>query len=232
MNRLFTLVLILFLTIPTMAQRGDVVLCEGFYSPWLDDGWDVGGDEWVVWYLSNTSNAGSKAHEVQMVPDYNFNGTALLSSPFVELDQYDYIMLQFNHSLEVYDGAQKGVIGIGISQDQEHWESIWSDTVTHGILQCQYLLTFDMEPWSNKSNYFCFYYTGDGSCVRNWFLDNVVIFADKKDKYGRIGYDDDSGFVAALSKITSLFGGKEKNMFTRQKRSRNKFSKIVNGNRL
>jgi hypothetical protein len=156
----------------------------------------------------------------------------LLSSPFIELEQYDYIMLQFNHSLDVYDGAQQGVIGIGISQDQENWESIWSDTITQGILQSQYLLTFDMEPWTHKSNYFCFYYTGDGSCVRNWFLDSIIIFADKKDKYGRIGYDDESGFVAAWSKITSLFSGKEKNMFTRQKRSRNKFSKIVNGNRL
>lgn len=232
MNRLFSLLFATFLTLPLLAQRGDVVLCEGFYNPWLDGGWDVGGDEWVVWYLSNTSNAGSKAHEVQMVTDYNFNGTALLSSPFVKLDQYDYIMVQFNHSLETYDVGREGVIGIGISQDQEHWESIWSDTITHGILQSQYLLTFDMEPWDNKSNYFCFYYTGDGSCVKNWFLDSIIIFADNKDKYGRIGYDDESGFVAAWSKITSLFSGKEKNMFTKQKRSRNKFSKIVNGNRL
>ena len=215
-----------------MAQRGDVVLCEGFYNPWLNEGWDVGGDDWVVWYISNTSHAGSKAHEMQMYPDYNFNGTTLLSSPFVELDKYDSIMLQFNHSVETYDVGRKGVIGIGISQDQEHWESIWSDTITQSILQSQYLLTFDMEPWNNKSNYFCFYYTGDGSCVRNWFIDSIIIFADKKDKYGRIGYDDESGFIAGLSKITSLFGGKEKNMFTKQRRSRNKFAKIVNGNRL
>jgi hypothetical protein len=231
-KRFVPILLFFILAVPAMAQRGDVVLCEGFYSPWLNEGWDVGGDEWVVWYISNTSYAGSKAHEMQMYPDYNFNGTTLLSSPFVELDKYDYIMLQFNHSVETYDVGRKGVIGIGISQDQEHWESIWSDTITQSILQSQYLLTFDMEPWNNKSNYFCFYYTGDGSCVRNWFLDSIIIFADKKDKYGRIGYDDESGFIAGLSKITSLFGGKEKNMFTKQRRSRNKFAKIVNGNRL
>lgn len=215
-----------------MAQRGDVVLCEGFYSPWLDNGWNVGGDEWVVWYLSNTSNAGSKAHEVQMVPDYNFNGTAMLTSPFVELEKYDYIMLQFNHCLETYDVGRTGVIGIGISNDSVHWESIWSDTVSQNILQSQYLLTFDMEPWNTKSNYFCFYYTGDGSCVKNWFLDSIIIFADKKDKYGRIPDDrDETGFIASKS-YSSRLGGRAKNMFSRQRRSRNKFSKIVYGNRL
>lgn len=214
-----------------MAQRGDVVLCEGFYRPCLNEGWDIGGDDWVIWYLSNTSYAGCKAHELQMFPDNNFNGTTLLSSPFVNLDKYEYIMIQFNQCLEVYDVGREGVIGIGISQDQENWESIWSDTITHGIMQSQYLLTFDMEPWNSKSNYFCFYYTGDGNCVKNWTLDSIIIYADKKDKYGRIGYEDESGFIAALSKITSLFSGKEKNMFTKQRRSRNKFSKIVNGNR-
>lgn len=230
-NRLFTLVLILFLTIPTMAQRGDVVLCEGFYSPWLDEGWDVGGDDWVVWYISNTANAGNKAHEMQMYPDYNFNGTTMLTSPLVELDQYDYIMVQFNHSVEMYDTSHKGVIGIGISQDNENWESIWTDTITQSILQSKYLLTFDMEPWSNKSNHFCFFYSGDGSCVRNWFLDNIIIFADKKDKYGRMDEEDETGFVAALSYLSKA-GERAKNMFSKQGRSKNKFSKIVYGNRL
>ena len=72
----------------------------------------------------------------------------------------------------------------------------------------------------------------DGPVLIDIPYDSIIIFADKKDKYGRIDYDDESGFVVAWSKITSLFNGKEKNMFTRQKRSRNKFSKIVNGNRL
>lgn len=215
-----------------MGQRGDVVLCEGFYSPWLDEGWGVGGDEWVVWYLSNTSNAGSKAHEVQMATDYNFNGTAMLTSPMVMLDEYDYIMVQFNHSLETYNTGREGVIGIGISNDNENWESIWTDTISQSILQSQYLLTFDMETWSNKSNHFCFFYSGDGSCAKNWFLDSIIIFADKKDKYGRIPDDhDETGFIASKSYSTRS-GGRAKNMFSRQRRSRNKFSKIVYGNRL
>lgn len=219
------------LAVPMMAQTGDVVLCEGFYSPWLDEGWNVGGDDWVVWYISNTANAGNKAHEMQMYPDYNFNGTTMLTSPLVKLDQYDYIMVQFNHSVEVYDTSHTGVIGIGISQDNENWESIWTDTITQSILQSKYLLTFDMEPWGNKSNYFCFFYSGDGSCVKNWFLDNIIIFADKKDKYGRITDQDETGFVAALSYLSKV-GQKAKNMFTKQGRSRNKFAKIVYGNRL
>ena len=217
--------------LPVTAQTGDVVLCEGFYSPWLEEGWDVSGDGWVVWYLSNSANAGNKAHEMQMYPDYNFNGTTMLTSPRVELDRYDYIMVQFNHCVEAYDNSHKGVIGIGISQDNEHWESIWTDTITESILQSRYLLTFDLEPWSNKSNHFCFFYSGDGSCVKNWYLDNIIIFADKKDKYGRITEHDETGFVAALSYLTQV-GHKAKNMFTRQGRSRNKFAKIVYGNRL
>lgn len=221
----------MLLAFPLMAQRGDVVLCEGFYSPWLNEGWDVGGDDWVVWYISNTAHAGNKAHEMQMYPDYNFNGTTMLTSPLVNLDPYDYIMVQFNHSVEVYDTSHTGVIGIGISHDNEHWESIWTDTITQSILQSRYLLTFDMEPWNTKSNHFCFFYSGDGSCVKNWFLDNIIIFADKKDKYGRITEEDETGFVAALSYLNKV-GERAKNMFSKQRRSKNKFAKIVYGNRL
>ena len=231
MKRLLTILLLINLAMPLMAQTGDVVLCEGFYSPWLNEGWDVGGDDWVVWYISNTANAGNKAHEMQMYPDYNFNGTTMLTSPLVVLDQYDYIMVQFNHSVEVYDTSHKGVIGIGISQDNENWESIWTDTINQSILQSKYLLTFDMEPWNNKNNHFCFFYSGDGSCVKNWFLDNIIIFADKKDKYGRITEQDETGFVAALSYLSKV-GERAKNMFTKQGRSKNKFAKIVYGNRL
>jgi len=230
-KRFLLVILIIGFSFPLTAQRGEVVLCEGFYNAWLNEGWDVGGDEWVVWYLSSTNYAGSKANELQMYPDYNFNGTTMLTSPFVELDQYEYIMIQFNHSIEVYDTSHKGVIGIGISQDNENWESIWTDTITKGILQSQYLLTFDMEPWARKSNYFCFYYSGDGSCVKNWFLDSIIIFADKKDKYGRISDMDDTGFIASRSYSTRS-GGRAKNMFTKQKRSKNKFAKIVTGGRL
>lgn len=232
MKRFLLVVLLIGLSVVSPAQRGDVVLCEGFYSAWLDEGWDVGGDEWVVWYISSTDYAGSKANELQMYPDYNFNGTTMLTSPLVTLDKYDYIMVQFNHCVETYDVGGTGVIGIGISTDNENWESIWTDTITGGILQSQYLLTFDMEPWAAKSNHFCFFYSGDGSCVKNWFLDSIIIFADKKDKYGRIPDDrDETGFIASKSYSTRS-GGRAKNMFTRQHRSRNKFSKIVNGNRL
>lgn len=231
MNRLFPFLFLVLFALPGRSQTGDVVLCEGFYSPWLDEGWDVSGDGWVVWYLSNSANAGNKAHEMQMVPDYNFNGTTMLTSPMVELDRYDYIMVQFNHCIEAYDNTHQGVIGIGISSDNEHWESIWTDTVTQSILQSKYLLTFDLSPWNSKNNHFCFFYSGDGSCVKNWYLDNIIIFADKKDKYGRITEHDETGFVAALSYLTKA-GERAKNMFTRQGRSRNKFAKIVYGNRL
>lgn len=213
-----------------LAQSGDVALAEGFYNAWLSEDWDVTGDNWAVWYISNTSYAGSKPHEMQMYPDYNFNGITMLTSPMVELADYDYIMIQFNHCVETFDNPHPGVIGIGISQDNEQWESIWTDTITGSIQQCQYLLTFDMEGWNAKSNHFCLYYSGDGSCIKNWFIDNIIIFADKKDKYGRMGESDDRGFLASKSRVGS--GGRAKNMFTRMRRSKNKFSKIVNGNRL
>lgn len=211
------------------AQTGEVVLAEGFYNAWLSEDWDVTGDNWAVWYISNTSYAGSKPYEMQMYPDYNFKGTTMLTSPMVTLDDYDYIMVQFNHCIQTFDNPHTGIIGIGISPDNEQWESIWCDTITGSIDQCQYLLTFDMENWNTKSNHFCLYYTGDGSSVKNWYIDNIIIFGDKKDKYGRMGEGDDQGFVAMRSRTGST--GRAKNMFTRMKRSKNKFSKIVNGNR-
>ena len=155
-NRLLSVLFLMLLVVPVMAQRGDVVLCQGFYNPLLEEGWNVTGDEWVVWYFANTSNAGSKAHEMQMVPDYNFNGTTMLTSPMVDLDDYDYVMIRFNQSLDAYDTQHPGFIGIGISSDNEHWESIWSDSITENILQTSCLLTFDMESWNSKSNHFCF----------------------------------------------------------------------------
>lgn len=214
--------LALFAFVPLFAQRGDVVLCEGFFNPWLEEGWDVKGDNWAVWYISNTVNAGGKAREMQMSPDYNFVGTTRLVSPLVELEKYDFINFQFNHCLEATAGNLNVQIGIGISQDGESWESIWEDTITGSIFQSQYLLTFDMEEWPSKSEYFCLYYTGEGAYVNSWFVDNVIIFASKKNKFGKIDDTDENGFVAARSHILSLKGPKAGTVtsFSKMKKSK------------
>ena len=38
----------LWIAVPLLGQQGDVVLCEGFFNPWLDEGWDANGDDWAV----------------------------------------------------------------------------------------------------------------------------------------------------------------------------------------
>ena len=102
-KRLLTFFVVLF-SLQALAQQGDIMLCEGFFNPWLEEGWDAKGDDWVVWYISNTSFAGCKPHEMQMYPDFNFNGTTRLVTPIVELGKYDFINFQFNHTLEATDG--------------------------------------------------------------------------------------------------------------------------------
>lgn len=227
---LLTLLVVLF-TMPLFAQQGDVVLCEGFYNSWLGEGWDATGDDWVVWYISNTSFAGGKAREMQMYPDINFHGTTRLITPIVELGKYDFINFQFNHALEATQGDLNVQIGIGISQNGEDWESIWEDTVTGSIAQSQYMLTFDMAEWSSKAPQFCLYFTGDGAYVNSWYIDNVIVFASKKNKYGKIDDSDENGFVAARSHVMNLKGPKAGTVtrFSTMRKSKNKFSKIVEG---
>ena len=231
MKRLLISLLLVLSALSLAAQQGDIVLCEGFFNPWLDEGWDVRGDNWAVWYLSNTTNAGGKSREVQMYPDYNFEGTTRLVTPIVELDKYDFINFQFNHCLEATQGDLNAQIGIGISPDGESWESIWEDTVMGSIAQSQYLLTFDMEEWPNKMPQFCLYYSGQGAYVSSWYIDNVIIFASKKNKFGKIDDSDESGFVAARSHILSLKGPKAGTVtqFSTMKKSKNKYAKIVEG---
>ena len=227
---LLTILVFLF-TLPLFGQQGDVVLCEGFFNPWLEEGWDAKGDDWVVWYISNTAYAGGKSREMQMYPDFNFNGTTRLITPIVELEKYDFINFQFNHCLETAQSNLDVQIGIGISQNGEDWESIWEDTVHGSIAQSQYLLTFDMEEWPSKSPQFCLYFTGNGAYVNSWYIDNVIVFASKKNKYGKIDDSDENGFVAARSHILSLKGPKAGTVtpFSTMKKSKNKFSKIVEG---
>ena len=227
---LVTILLFLF-AFPLFGQQGDVVLCEGFFNPWLEEGWDAKGDDWVVWYISNTAYAGGKAREMQMYPDFNFNGTTRLITPIVELEKYDFINFQFNHCLEAAQSELDAQIGIGISQNGEDWESIWEDTVHGSIAQSQYLLTFDMEEWPSKSPQFCLYFTGNGAYVNSWYVDNVIVFASKKNKFGKIDDSDENGFVAARSHILSLKGPKAGTVtqFSTMKKSKNKFSKIVEG---
>lgn len=225
------LVFLMFLFLPLFGQQGDVMLCEGFFNPWLEEGWDAKGDNWAVWYISNTAYAGGKAREMQMYPDFNFNGTTRLITPIVELEKYDFINFQFNHCLEATQSELDVKIGIGISQNGEEWESIWEDTVRGSIAQSQYLLTFDMEEWPTKSPQFCLYFTGNGAYVNSWYIDNVIVFASKKNKFGKIDDSDENGFVAARSHILSLKGPKAGTVtqFSTMKKSRNKFSKIVEG---
>ena len=229
-RRLLTLLLMVF-TLPLFAQQGDVVLCEGFFNPWLEEGWDAKGDDWVVWYISNTAFAGGKPREMQMYPDFNFEGTTRLVTPIVELGKYDFINFQFNHALEATQGEIEARIGIGMSENGEDWESIWEDTVRGSIAQSQYLLTFDMEEWSSKEPQFCLYFTGQGAYVTSWYIDNVFIFASKKNKYGDIEDTDQNGFVAARSHILNLKGSLAGTVtpFAKMKKSKNKFSKIVEG---
>ena len=206
-----------------------MVLCEGFFNPWLEEGWDATGDDWVVWYISNTAYAGGKAREMQMYPDFNFNGTTRLVTPIVELEKYDFINFQFNHALEATQGELDVQIGIGISQDGENWESIWEDTVHGSIAQSQYLLTFDMEEWPTKSPQFCLYFTGHGAYVNSWYVDNVMVFASKKNKYGGIDDTDENGFVAARSHILNLKGPSAGSVtkFSSLRASRNRYASVV-----
>ena len=231
MKRLWSSILLILFALPLTAQQGDVVLCEGFFNPWLEEGWDVKGDNWAVWYLSNTNYAGGKPREVQMYPDYNFEGTTRLVTPIVALGKYDFINFQFNHCFEAAQGELNAQIGIGISQDGETWESIWEDTVTGSIAQSQYLLTFDMEEWPGKAPQFCLYFNGLGSYVNSWYIDNVIIFASKKNKFGKIDQSDETGFVAARSHILSLKGPKAGTVtqFSTMKKSKNKYAKVVEG---
>lgn len=231
MKRRWLTVFVVLLTMPLFAQQGDVVLCEGFYNPWLAEGWDVKGDNWAVWYISNTSFAGCKPREIQMYPDYNFTGTTRITTPLVELEKYDFINFQFNHCLEASQGELDVQIGIGISQNGETWESIWEDTIQGSIAQSQYLLTFDMADWPSKAQYFSLYFSGTGSYVNSWYIDNVIIFASKKNKFGKIDDSDKSGFVAARSHILSLKGPKAGTVtqFSTLRKSKNKFAKIVDG---
>ena len=229
-KHLLTLLAIVF-TLPLFAQQGDVVLCEGFFNSWLDEGWDATGDDWVVWYISNTTYAGGKAREMQMYPDFNFHGTTRLVTPIVELGKYDFINFQFNHCLEAAQGNLDVQIGIGISQDGENWESIWEDTVHGSIAQSQYMLTFDMEEWPTKEPQFCLYFTGNGAYVNSWYVDNVIIFASKKNKYGGFDDSDENGFVAARSHILSLKGPSAGSVtkFSTIRKSRSRYARVVEG---
>ena len=229
MNKRLLTLLVILLVSPLFAQQGDVVLCEGFFSPWLEEGWDAKGDDWVVWYISNTSFAGAKPREMQMYPDVNFKGTTRLVTPIVELEKYDFINFQFNHCFEATEILQEAQIGIGISLNGEDWESIWEDTVRGSIVQSQYLLTFDMEEWPTKSPQFCLYFTGSGACVNSWYIDNVIIFASKKNKYGNIEDVDEGGFVASRSHILNLSGPRAGTVtpFSTLRHSRNRYARVV-----
>ena len=226
-HRLLTLFAIVF-TLPLFAQQGDVVLCEGFFNPWLEEGWDVQGDEWVVWYFSNTAYAGGKAREMQMYPDVSFDGTTRLVTPIVELGKYDFINFQFNHCLEATQGDLDARIGIGISQDGETWESIWEDTLIGSVTQSQYLLTFDMEEWGTRSPQFSLYFSGKGSYISSWYIDNVIVYASKKNKYGGMDDSDENGFVASRSHVRNLKAGTT-TRFSKISKSRGRYAKVVEG---
>ena len=229
-KRLLTLLAIVF-TLPLFAQRGDIVLCEGFYNPWLEEGWEAKGDDWVVWYLSNTRYAGCKAREMQMFPDMNFEGTTRLVTPIVELDKYDYIYFQFNHCLDATEGDLDARIGIGISQNGEDWESIWEDTLWGPIIQSKYLLLFDMEEWQTREPQFSLYFTGHGAYVQSWYIDNIIIYAAKKKKSDKLNADDEGGFVASRSHVRTMKGGKagSATKFSTIRKSRGRYAKVVEG---
>ena len=149
----------------------------------------------------------------------------------VILGKYDFINFQFNHCLEATQGELDVRIGIGISDNGEDWESIWEDTVYGSIAQSQYLLTFDMEEWPTKTPQFCLYFTGHGAYVSSWYIDNVIVYASKKNKYGDIEDSDENGFIASRSHVLNLKGPSAGTVtrFSTMRKSRNRYARVVEG---
>jgi hypothetical protein len=88
-----------------------------------------------------------------------------------------------------------------------------------------------MEEWQTREPQFSLYFTGHGAYVQSWYIDNIIIFAAKKNKYGDMEDADMNGFVASKSTVTPLKGPRagKSTHFAKMKKSRNRMSGVVEG---
>ena len=224
MKRIFSVMMLLSCFLTMRAQIGDVVLYQGFYAAWLDEGWGVSDEDWVAWFLSNTQNAGGKPREIQMNLNYNFEGTTRIYTPKLNLSKYDILQVHFSQCIETTRGNEQGCIGIAVSDDGESWESVWEDTIRIASFQREMLVNIDMDEWSSRNKHFSLYYSGSGEFLNNWYIDNIIVYASKKEELKK---------QQKQAKRKKLFGRKNKSSefsdLDKMKRSRSRYARIVGG---
>ena len=127
------------------------------------------------------------------------------------------LLSRFSHvqlCVTPWTGAYQAPLSMGFSR-QEYWSGV--------------PLPSPICIWPSKSPQFCLYFSGTGANVNSWFIDNVIIYAAKKNKYGNIEDVDEGGFVASRSHILSLKGPNAGSVtkFSTLRRSRNRYARVV-----
>lgn len=160
-----------------MAQNRAMILQESFNGGGMPAGWNASGSGTGNWSISTTQNAGGNANELMLNWEPQFNGTARMMMPAVDLTGISSVVFSFKHALNNYTGAH--TIGIATSSDGgSTWNVGWQQnySTSNAWAVTQTISTPDM---GNNAVRFCIFYTGNSYNINEWYFDDIEIFTQE-----------------------------------------------------
>ena len=177
MKKTLLFIAAVLVSISVLAQQKTTFVDEHFNGSSLPTGWQAMGLGTSCWSISSSQHAGGEANELKLYYSPQFNGTARMVTPAVDLTDVSSVVVSFKHCLDNYSGSH--VLGIATTSDNgTTWNDGWSQTYgSDGQWSINQLITTpDM---GNSSVRFCIFYTGNSYNIDNWYFDDIAIFTQE-----------------------------------------------------
>jgi hypothetical protein len=144
-------------------------------SDFANSGWTVPEDGQVEnWFLSTTTHAGGEAPELMLNWDPQFNGTARMVSPAIDLTGLTNVHVSFKHFVDWYQSSFS--IGVATrSSETDSWTVAWQQTVSANVGPA--VVDFALPADDISATFqFSFFFTGDSQLIDYWYMDDMAVY--------------------------------------------------------
>ncbi|UPQ77977.1 T9SS sorting signal type C domain-containing protein [Flavobacterium azooxidireducens] len=126
------------------------------------------------WGISNTSNAGGSAAELQMQYFSGSNPTPIFAwaqSPLLDATDYTDLSMTFKHNVDWFSGTVP--LFLQTSTDGTTWTTQWNLNATANV--AANTVTVNLSSVDNTSFYYRFLFDGNIYNIDFWFIDDITI---------------------------------------------------------
>jgi hypothetical protein len=168
-----TLLILIMVLMPTILLA-QTFIDEDFSGGVPPAGWT--GDAHISnWHDGASNNAGGSVPEMVFDWDPQFNGTARIISPQIDLTGVTTLYVQFKHMIDHYSTPY--TVGVATRAGTGTWHVVWQTNPT-GNVGPQTLSRVISNADVGASNFqICWFFTGDSYYIDYWYIDDILLYS-------------------------------------------------------